>query len=267
LLAERRRSVAIASTGAQVGAIAFLNLPVRDLRQSLVLRHVLSTFRACSVKLVLPSAVCSHEGMIRTRFSMSIDCPESNAMNTNRSVLILSVALVCSAVIAVMYMRDSQRERARADALAKRVLELEPVEKSNGSASAQVDARLQPARSMPVGHGAEPPDEQHSIADTPKEPKPLMEFKGTLRARKQVERLQLALVSGTPLQNYQIQALITAIDDVHRELEMQRANDTTLLQARTNERIIQVAADILFESQLEVFIELLQDKPQKKAGR
>ena len=189
-------------------------------------------------------------------------------MNTNRSVLILSVALVCSAVIAVVYVRDSQRERARADALAKRVLELEPVEKSNGSASAQVDARVQPARSMPVGHGAEPEDEQLPISETPKAPKAVMEFKGTLRARKQVERLQLALADGTPLQDYQIQALITAIDDVHRELEAQRANNITLLQARTNERMIQVAADILFESQLEVFIGLLEDKPQEiEAGR
>ena len=189
-------------------------------------------------------------------------------MNTNRSVLILSVALVCSAAIAVVYVRDSQRERARADELAKRVFELEPVEKSNGSASAQVDARVQPARSMPVGHGAEPEDEQLPITETPKAPKAVMEFKGTLRARKQVERLQLALADGTPLQDYQIQALITAIDDVHRELEAQRANNITLLQARTNERMIQVAADILFESQLEVFIGLLEDKPQEiEAGR
>ena len=187
-------------------------------------------------------------------------------MKTNRSVVILSVALVCSSVIAVMYVRDSQRERARADVLAERLLELEPVEKSNASAPAQVDARVQPARSVSIGHGADPEDEQLPITDTPKAPKAVMEFKGTLRARKQVERLQLALATGTPLQNYQIQALITAIDDVHRELEMQRANDMTLLQARTNERIIQAAADILFESQLEVFIGLLQDKPREMEG-
>jgi hypothetical protein len=88
-----------------------------------------------------------------------------------------------------------------------------------------------------------------------------MEFKGTLRARKQVERLQLALVGGTPLQDYQIQALITAIDDVHREMQKQRAVGPMQLQTETKEQIIQRAADILFESQLEVFIPLLHGQP------
>ena len=89
-----------------------------------------------------------------------------------------------------------------------------------------------------------------------------MGFEGTLRARKQVERLQLALVSGTPLQDYQIQALITSIDDVHREMQKQRALEPTQLHTETNERIIQRAADILFESQLEVFISLLHGQAQ-----
>jgi hypothetical protein len=179
----------------------------------------------------------------------------------NKVVVVLSVLLLGSVVTALMYARDAQRERARADALVERAFELEPVETGGlqpVQPSAPVEPVEPPAAELAIESGtADIPADQR-----PPAPKPVMDFEGTLRARKQVERLQLALATGTPLQDYQIQALIAAVDAVHRDMQKQRALDPIQLQTRTNEQIIQRSADILFESQLEVFIPLLHGQPQ-----
>jgi hypothetical protein len=79
--------------------------------------------------------------------------------------------------------------------------------------------------------------------------------------------LQSALTSGTPLQDYQIHALIAAIDRVRDEIAIEKKNTSTRdasstidWKTETNDRLIQDAADILFESQLETFIEVLKDE-------
>jgi hypothetical protein len=179
----------------------------------------------------------------------------------NKLPVVLSVLLVSSVVTALMYAREAHRERARADALVERVFELEPVEKG-GLMPVQASARDQPAEPAPTDDVVNSAAADVPASETPSAPKSVMEFEGTLRARKQVERLQRALADGTPLQDYQIQGLITAIDDVHREMQKQRALEPIQLQTTTNEQMIQRAADILFESQLEVFIPLLQGQPQ-----
>jgi hypothetical protein len=185
----------------------------------------------------------------------------------NKPVSILCAALLGSVLVALWYARDARRERARADALLERVFEMEPVERSEGSARAPARAESVPSTSVaaPI---LQPKDEQLAADDVPQGPKAVMDFHGSLRARRQVERLQLALVNGTPLrtplQDYQIRALIGAIDEVHRE-----SGDATQLPSQTNGRIVQLASDILFESQLEVFVALLREQSQAEmeAGR
>lgn len=179
----------------------------------------------------------------------------------NKLSVVLSVLLLGSVVTALMYARDAQRERARADALVERMFELEPVEEG-GLMPAQASAHVEWSDEAPAGHAIDPVIADVPASHKPSPPKAVMEFQGTLRARKQVEHLQRALVTGTPLQDYQIQALIAAIDDVHREMQKQREVDPMQLQTATNQQIIQRAADILFESQLEEFIPLLHGQPQ-----
>jgi hypothetical protein len=180
----------------------------------------------------------------------------------NKLPVVLSVLLVSSVVTALMYAREAQRERARADALVERVFELEPVEKGS-LMPVQASARDQRAEPAPTDDVVNSAAAEVPASETPSAPKAVMEFEGTVRARKQVEHLQRALATGTPLQEYQIQALITAIDDVHREMQKQRAGDPMQLQSETNAQIAQRAADILFESQLEVFMPLLQGESQE----
>ena len=175
--------------------------------------------------------------------------------------IVLSVLLVGSVVTALMYARDAQRERARADALIERMLELEPVEKG-GLMPAQANAHVESDEPAPARHELNQIVADVSTSQTPSAPKANMEFQGTLRARKQVEQLQRALTAGTPMQDYQIRALITAIDAVHREMQTEKAVDPMQFQSKLNEQIVQRAADILFESQLEVLISLLHGRPQ-----
>ena len=179
----------------------------------------------------------------------------------NKLPVVLSALLLGSVVTALMYAREARRERARADALVERVFELEPVEKG-GLTPVQASAHVESAETAPERHEINPVVADVSNSQTASERKAVMEFQGTLRARKQVEHLQRALATGTPMQDYQIQALITAIDDVHREMQQHRALAPMQLQSKTKERIIQRAADILFESQLEVFIPLVHGQPQ-----
>ena len=98
----------------------------------------------------------------------------------------------------------------------------------------------------------------------------MKEYSGTLRARQQVERLQAALASGTPLQEYQVQPLIDAIDKARSSVEQEGATGdgrgeawNREAQAEANSRIVQLAADILFESQLEQLIELLHGELER----
>jgi hypothetical protein len=179
----------------------------------------------------------------------------------NKSLLIISAALLGCAGLATFFARDAQQERSRAQSLAVRLAELEPVEKArdprahdravSSQISAPVEQVIPPADAAPEPHASAPP-------------KSVMDYPGTLRARRQVEQLQSALADGTPLQEYQIRALIAAIDRVHRDLERadKHADVSTTKppvqsSAAVNARIIEAAQDILFESQLERFIELL----------
>lgn len=168
----------------------------------------------------------------------------------NRPALALSAALIVSIAFAAMFARDAQRERARANALAMQLSEHEPLEKGGTSPRASWDP---PSARVTQ---AEPPVEPSAVAstgiDTPTPIKPVMAHRGTRRTRQFVDRLQSALATGTPLQAYQIQPLIDAIDDVSRETESLAA------QQNANGRIIQAAVPILFESQLDQLIALLE---------
>lgn|SRR5512138_1887788 len=168
----------------------------------------------------------------------------------NRPALALSAALIVSIAFAALYARDAQRERARANALVMQLSEHEPLEKGGTSPRASSDP---PA--VRVTH-TEPPVEPSPVAsaeiDTPTPTKPVMAHRGTHRTRQFVDRLQSALATGTPLQAYQIQPLIDAIDDVSRETESLGAHQNA------NGRIIQAAVPILFESQLDQLIALLE---------
>jgi hypothetical protein len=180
----------------------------------------------------------------------------------NKSVLIISATLLGCAGLASFFARDAQQERARAQSLSVRLAELEPVEKARDprahdrAVSSQISAPIEQA--IPSADAA--PVQPH--ASSP--PKLVRDYPGTLRSRRQVEQLQSALADGTPLQEYQIRALIAAIDRVHRDLE--RADEKADVRATkppvqssaaVNARIIEAAQDILFESQLERFMELL----------
>lgn len=171
----------------------------------------------------------------------------------NKLVLVLAIALAVSIATALLYARQAHREHARADALAERVFELEPIERG-GSARPEASAQVEfPTAISTPSMKADP---NVSELSEPIRPKTVMDFSGTLQTRRQVQRLQTALANGTALQEYQIQALITAIDDVQREVGQAEG------ETQRNERLIQVAADILFESQLEVFVALLSEQTQ-----
>ncbi len=188
----------------------------------------------------------------------------------------LCAALAGSVAVAMMYERDLQRERARADALAARLLELEPLERSDGITNADRKIRVDasPNAYVNVPQSNKSPVEQSTLTDAQEQPKPVQEYLGTLRTRQQVERLQSALVSGTPLQDYQIRALIPAIDNARSGIDRHGAQSGARdleppplgADAETNERIIQAAADILFESQLEVLIQLLDSEETRGEG-
>jgi len=192
----------------------------------------------------------------------------------NKSVLIISAALLGCAGLASFFARDAQQERARAQSLAARLAELEPVEKASDprahgrAVSSQISAPFEQVIRPAEDTLAQPP------ASAP--PKLVSDYPGTLRSRRQVEQLQAALADGTPLQEYQVRSLIMAIDRVHRDLEQADQNADVSTTARpvqssaaVNARIIEAAQDILFESQMERFIELLnrEREPRQNADR
>ena len=155
-----------------------------------------------------------------------------------KAIFILTAAACGIALgVAATFWGDLQNERTRADRLAARVAMLEPVERETASsASNKPAAAIVPSRPPIV---AEPPQQQTA------QPKPALT--GSPEALQQVARLQAALATGTPLQAYQAQALAAAIDRV-------QTNGKT--DAEGQDLLRQAAADILFESQFETFVEL-----------
>jgi hypothetical protein len=184
----------------------------------------------------------------------------------NKPMLLLFVVLGIGAGAAVMMSRgDLEHERARADALAERLAVLEPVERASNSQLN--DAQARPVKAPPLQSelAVERPSEQPTSIDVPEQSsKAKVQFRGSPQARQQVERLQAALVGHTPLQDYQTQALITAIDRVQAEIENEKKNASSESvidwQSETRDRLLQSAADILFESQFEKFIGLLKSE-------
>jgi hypothetical protein len=180
--------------------------------------------------------------------------------------LVVVVLLGCAAAV-VLLGRDLQRERMRADALAERLIELEPLERPGRSILNDADLKHRTDAYATAQQSIEPPP-----TSAPEQLQPVEEVLGTLQTRQQVERLQSALESATPLQSYQIRALITAIDKVRNEIEQEESRVGTQSgslakrSAETNRRIVRAAADILFESQLDTFVQLLDDEleAQKK---
>ena len=171
----------------------------------------------------------------------------------NKPILLLSAALAASLAMTFIYGREVQRERARADALAARLGELEPLERGDGATpvlAVEFRSDAQSALVPAVERAALPV----MAGNASEQPRPVKDYPGTLQTRRQVERLQEALDNSTPLQEYQIRALIAALDAVRRE-----SGEAQPIGTRdTNDRVVRAAADILFESQLEVFIGLLE---------
>jgi hypothetical protein len=157
-----------------------------------------------------------------------------------KPILILTAA-ACGIALgaAATFWSDLQSERTRANRLTERVALLEPVERSSASPASNKTA--DEAHVGRVGFVAEPPQEVAAAS------KPALT--GSAEALQQVARLQAALVHGTPLQDYQAQALAAAIDH-------SRTHGKSDMQSRA--RLRQAAADILFESQFETFVELVE---------
>ena len=158
----------------------------------------------------------------------------------NKLILVLTASVCGIAVgVAATFWSDLQRERNKANTLAERVAVLEPVERADPS---QMSNKPMSAASPPrVEFVAAPPRE---AAERPEPP-----LKGSPRALQQVARLQAALVHGTPLLDYQAQALVAAID---------RFPPSDRVDAESRTRLRQAAADILFESQFETYVELFE---------
>lgn len=195
-------------------------------------------------------------------------------MRTVNKTTVILIALTGSATAtAVMLNRDLQLERNRADALAARVAELEPIERPVTETAPSI-ARIREGPSpSPNDLALERADARPASAITSQErpTRSTQTSRGSAQAREQVARLQAALVDETPLQEYQVRALIAAIDAVRsnsdREGSAQVHDGAVAIdrKAETNEPLIQAAADILFESQLERFIEIV--KSESHAGR
>ena len=166
--------------------------------------------------------------------------------------------LLGCAGVAVLLSRDLHHERERADALAQRLIELEPLERGGDPIPKDADVEHRTDEHVSVQQVIESPP------TAMERPRHVKEYQGTLRTRQQVERLQSALERGTLLQDYQIQPLITALDKVRYEIEQEDSNTKHGARvesgAETNRRIVRAAADILFESQLDTFVQLLDDE-------
>lgn len=176
-----------------------------------------------------------------------------------KSVVLLSVLLIVAVTLASVFAVEWQHERKRADALALRAFEQEPVE--TGAVPKWRAPQVTPQPELASETASERPIEMPLEAE-PQRPKreSVMDYPGTLRTREHVNRLQTRLSRGTPLQDYQIRALIEALDTLYLEQSSaQQADEVDANDARLNDQIIQVASDILFESQLEIYMEMLKE--------
>jgi hypothetical protein len=174
-----------------------------------------------------------------------------------KSIALLSVLLLGAVVLAAFFAVELQVERERADALALRAFEQEPVEK--GTIRQRVEPELRTPPPEWVAPTA-PPKIAPPAAEAPPVAKSAVDCPGTLRTRERVNRLQSRLSTGTPLQDYQICALIEALDAVHSDQSTrQSAEEAGLDEQRPNDELIQAVSDILFESQMEVFAEMLRE--------
>jgi hypothetical protein len=188
--------------------------------------------------------------------------------SAHRAFLSLVVLLGIAVGVAIVFRSDLELERARADALAERVAALEAVERPESVPGSDTNARVREVSPAPSALAVERPVESPSSDAVEQPSKPKREFRGSLQARQQVERLQIALANGTPLQDYQIQALITAIDQVRDDIENEKKAiakqpraSAVDWQTESRARLVQAAADILFESQLEKLIDMLDREP------
>lgn len=192
-------------------------------------------------------------------FAIRDDSPAQQDVNKT-AYLFLALALIAIAAI-VSINRDRQQERDRADALAVRVAELEPIERPRESPSSSphlvergVAAPAEIAAPSERQEGTEVAGIAQPTADS------VRSYRGSAQAHDLVSRLQRVLIDGTPLQDYQTRALLAAIDEVRSEVardKMQSADREVDWKSEENERLVQAAAEVLFESQLERFIDLL----------
>ncbi len=174
----------------------------------------------------------------------------------NKYVLSWSAALAVCIAIAVIYSRDVERERARANALEARVFELEPIEKDGSSTGSYLTASGNDSSHSELEPLPEPAIAVPPADDVPAKPRSVMEYGGSLSTRHFVQQLQTSLAAGTPLEEYQIRHLIAAIDEVRGTTGALPITDREA-QSTANARIIQLSNEILFESQMDTLIALL----------
>lgn len=173
----------------------------------------------------------------------------------NKPIFIVCTLLGAAVASAAYLAIELQQERERADSLALRAFEHEPVEKG-GAASSLANTSELPHEPI------DPSAERNRLEDPPAPPemspqRSVLEFPGSLRSRQRVARLQSRLSDGTPMQDYQIRALIAAFDDLERS--PQESNQPYDAGHAGSEHLIQAASDILFESQMEEFVEMLRE--------
>lgn len=169
----------------------------------------------------------------------------------NRFGIIAIVIALLAVGFAAILRHDLQNERERANELAERVAVLEPVERADSSKTRQLRPQTITAPIEPIEIERPP-----NVSTTRESVPPPTPVRGSAHARRQVEQLQGALRDATPLQPYQINALADAIDRVRSEAR----GDGTAGLATEHDRLVQAAAEVLFESQLERYIELLESE-------
>ena len=175
----------------------------------------------------------------------------------NKPIVIVSALLVAAVGSAAFLALKLQDERKRADSLAVRAFEHEPVE-AGGRAAAKQSSAADPLHGPIPVPPATASDEPTPTADTPVIQQSVMDFPGSLRSRQWVARLQTRLSDGTPMQDYQIRALIETLDVLDKE--WRPSPDERDLDEARRDQTIQAASDILFESQMDELVEMLREK-------
>jgi hypothetical protein len=132
----------------------------------------------------------------------------------NKATALVTATVAIALGVTAALVRNLHAERERADALAERLAELEPVEATRIAPQPRIEPQ-EPSR--PVEWEIERRDsaivKSESVAEPPS-PAPL--DRASAPTRRLIERLQAALVDGTPLQEYQVRALSDAFDRVHQ---------------------------------------------------